>query len=412
MFIVPFSIYLLSILLFRQDSSGFSRNKLLMIIGFASLFQIILLFTDVSLSDDIYRFYYEGKGLINGVNPYVTPIQEFPNNLKDQYFAKVNNAHVTSPYPPLAVLLFASLYLFFPNPIIYRICFSLSFLVSILGCYKLIEPENKWKLVIYAWNPLLHLETANGSHFDALVVLMIIASLWCLKSEKFSLAGFFLVLGFLLKYYPILLAIIFWKQFDKRGLTIIFAGISIYSSFVLLNPSLIQGLLIYSDTWYFNASMLWIVYEILGYFLLSKILVGLAFLIILTNFAVKQPLDNDTSYRYALIIMGSFLLLQPVFHPWYFFWLFPFLIIDNRINFSWIILSGTLIFSYHVYILYDSIGIWVESNMFRMIEYIPFFIILLLEIWGQSRINQRFYSFRISKISNKCQIFNRKNSRN
>ncbi|MFX1508068.1 MAG: hypothetical protein ACFFDC_18440, partial [Promethearchaeota archaeon] len=172
LFFLPFSVYLFSIFWSRHESSGFSRNKLLIIIVFALIFQVVILFTNVSLSDDIYRFYYEGKGLVNGINPYVTPLQEYPDNLKDHHFEGVNNPHVTSPYPPLAILIFAILYLISPNPIIYRICFSFSFLISILGCYKIINPEAKWKLIIYAWNPLLHIETANGSHFDAIVVLM------------------------------------------------------------------------------------------------------------------------------------------------------------------------------------------------------------------------------------------------
>ncbi len=399
LFFLPFFTYLLAIFLFRRENSGFSRNTLLIIIGFAIVFQIIILSTNVSLSDDIYRFFYEGKGLVNGVNPYLTPIEEFPDNLKDQYYEKVNNANVPSPYPPLTIFLFAILYLVFPNPFIFRICFSFCFLVSMLVSYKLISPQAKWKLIIYAWNPILHIETANGSHFDAIVILMIAISLWYMNSERFSRAGFFLVLGFLLKYYPIFLVFAFWKQLGKRGLAIIFAGVISYSLFVFLNPSLIQGLLIYSDDWYFNASVFWILYEIINNFLLSKILVVIVFTSILSIIVIRPQIECNTTYRYAIIIIGSFLLLQPVFHPWYFFWLFPFLILDDRMNLSWIILSGTLILSYHVYGLYDTVGIWVESNLFRVVEYIPYYIILIFEIWGINIINKKFSPLKLSTTS-------------
>lgn len=404
LFFLPFFTYLLTIFLFRHDNSGFSRFKLFIIIGFAFIFQVIILSTNVSLSDDIYRFFYEGKGLVNGVNPYVTPIEEFPLNLRDQYYDKVNNPHVTSPYPPLALILFAILYLIFPNPFIYRFCFSFGFLVSMFVCYKLISPQAKWKLIIYAWNPILHIETANGSHFDAIIVLVIIITLWCLNSKRLSSAGFFLLLGFLLKYYPIFLVFAFWKQLGKRGLAIIFAGVFFYSFLVLLNPSLIQGLLVYSDDWYFNASFFWLVYVILNNFLLSKILVGIVFISILSIIAIRPQVDHNTSYRYALTIIGSFILLQPVFHPWYFFWLFPFMIIDNRMNLSWIILSGSLILSYHVYGLYDTVGIWVESNLFRVIEYLPFYIILIFEVLGLNIINRKPFSPKLSTTYNKLKV--------
>jgi hypothetical protein len=365
---------------------------------FALIFQIIILITNVSLSDDIYRFYYEGKGLVNGINPYVTPLQEYPDNLKDPYFEEVNNPHVTSPYPPLAILIFAVLYLISPNPIIYRICFSFGFLVSILGCYKIIDPEAKWKLIIYAWNPLLHIETANGSHFEALVVSMIILMILFLKTGRPTTAGFFLVLGFLMKYYPIFLVFAFWKQFNKRGLIIIFVGVFSYILLVLVNPFLIQGLIIYSEDWYFNASIFWLVYELLNYFFLSKIIMGVVFLIILIIVAFNPQYDQNSVNKSAVIIIGSLLLLQPVFHPWYIFWLFPFLIIDNRINLSWILLSGTLILSYYVYILYDTIGIWVESNLIRIIEYLPFFSVLIFEKWVYDRIKHKKFSALSEKM--------------
>ncbi|MFW9903557.1 MAG: glycosyltransferase family 87 protein [Candidatus Thorarchaeota archaeon] len=400
LFFLPFSVYLFSIFLSRHESSGFSKYTLLIIIVFALIFQVVILFTNVSLSDDIYRFYYEGKGLVNGINPYVTPVQEFPDNLKDQYFEEVNNPYVTSPYPPLAIFIFAVLYLISPTPIIYRICFSLSFLVSVLGCYKIIDPETKWKLIIYAWNPLLHIETANGSHFDVIVALMIIIMLLCLKAERLATAGFFLVLGFLLKYYPILLVFAFWKQYEKRGLVIIFIGVLSYVLLVLVNPFLIQGLIIYLEDWYFNASIFWLVYALLNYFLLSKIIVGITILIILTIIAFKSQIDYISSYRSAVIIIGSLLLLQPVFHPWYIFWLFPFLIIDNKMNLSWIFLSGTLVLSYHVYILYDTIGIWIESNLIRMTEYLPFFSVLIFENWVFDRIKHK----KVSELSNKMKL--------
>ncbi|MFX0182229.1 MAG: glycosyltransferase 87 family protein [Candidatus Hodarchaeota archaeon] len=402
-FFFPFTAFLLITFLIRHiyDINTNSNFFLLIIFIFATIFQIVILLTEVTLSDDIYRFFEEGKAITHGINPYITPIEDFPSYPKDPYIDQVNNANVTSPYPPLALLLFAFLYLIYPNPIIYRLFFSVGFLISILFFNRIISHKNKWKLIIYAWNPLLHLETANGSHFEAIVVLLVLMSLLSLKSKQHEISGFFLILGFLLKYYPIFLVFPFWKQLGRRGLTVIFTGVFLYALFVVLNPFLIHGLLVYSNEWYFNASIFWLVYELLGNFFLSKILVGIVFTILLSIIAVKTQVDITTSYRYAIFVIGSFLLLQPVFHPWYIFWLFPFLIIDNRMNLSWIFLSGTLILSYHVYILYDTIGIWVESNLLRMIEYIPFFGLLIFEIWDLRRINQEYSTFKFSIISKK-----------
>lgn len=391
LFFLPFFIYLFAIFLFKHENSRFSRSKLLIILGFAFIFQIIILFTNVSLSDDIYRFFYEGKGLVNGVNPYITPIEEFPDNLRDSYYDKVNNPHITSPYPPLALLLFAILYLIFPNPFIYRVCFSFGFLVSMLVFYKLVSPNSKWKLIIYAWNPLLHLETANGSHFEAIVVLLVMLALWSLYSERFSTAGVFLLLGFLLKYYPLFLIVVYWKKLGKKGLTVFFSGVFLYCLLVILYPYTVFGVLIYAETWYFNASIFWVIVQITQSFFLTKIILGGIFIILLCFITLKSNKEAMVSLpTMAYAVIGIFLLFQPSFHPWYVFWVFPFVLLDKKSNYSWILLSGLLVFSYHVYIAYDTVQIWTESIFLRFIEYFPFYTCLAIE--NRVSISKLYYS--------------------
>ncbi|MHA1967678.1 MAG: glycosyltransferase 87 family protein [Candidatus Hodarchaeales archaeon] len=381
LFFLPFFSYLGAIFLIKKrNNSELRNNQSLIIVVFAVFYQIILLLTNVTLSDDLFRFYYEAKAIVNGINPYYTSIDSFPIALRDQFFDNVNNPDVTSPYPPFALLIFTALYLVLKDPLIYRLIFSMSFITSIIVIYRIIPIKDRWKLIIYAWNPLLHLETANGSHFDPLVVLIVLLAIWALKSDKPVLAGFLFLLAFLTKFYPILLLSAFYKQLGKRGLIVFFIGFSAYVSLILLNLIGIQGLLTYVDEWYFNASMFWLLFELTKDFILSKIIVGGVFLSILFIVTLKSQNDLNTSYRHAFIIIGSLLLLQPVFHPWYIFWLFPFLLLEEKMKLSWIILSGTLIFSYHVYRLFDSLGIWVESNLFRVIEYLPFYFIQIFEI--------------------------------
>ncbi|MHA2347600.1 MAG: hypothetical protein ACXACP_12845, partial [Candidatus Hodarchaeales archaeon] len=79
-------------------------------------------------------------------------------------------------------------------------------------------------------------------------------------------------------------------------------------------------------------------------------------------------------------ILGALIILQPTFHPWYLLWLFPFILMDTeRIKWSWILLTGLVILSYNVYILYDTVGIWKESVIIRLIEYLPFYGLFIYE---------------------------------
>lgn len=399
-FFIPFSSFLLSVFLIRHS---YNVNKkpnyfLLIIFIFATIFQIVILLTKVTLSDDIYRFFEEGKAIVHGINPYITPIEDFPSYLKDPYIDHVNNANVTSPYPPFALILFAILYFIYPDPIIYRLCFSFGFLISILFFNKIIPYKNKWKLIIYAWNPLLHLETANGSHFDALVVLLVIIAIWALSSERPALAGGFFLLSFLLKYYPLFLVVIYWKHLKRSGLTIFLCGLAVYGLLIVTEPQLIGGVLIFSQSWYFNASIFWLLVQFVQNFLISKFILGIFFILILSKQALLPNNEPEPSPVKALIIIGLFLLVSPTFHPWYIFWIFPFVLLDNKFNFSWILLTGLLVFSYHVYITYDIIRKWVESDIIRVVEYIPFYLVLILENRGSIReFFQKLQTWYISK---------------
>jgi len=399
-FFFPFSAFLLATFLIRHtyDINTKSNYFLPIIFIFATIFQIVILLTEVTLSDDIYRFFEEGKAIVHGINPYITPIEDFPSYLKDPYIDHVNNANVTSPYPPLALLLFAILYFIFPDPIIYRLCFSVGFLISILFFNKIISYKNKWKLIIYAWNPLLHLETANGSHFDALVVLLVMIATWALSSERPATAGGFFLLSFLLKFYPLFLVVIYWKHLKRSGLTIFLSGLAVYGLFIVVEPRLIGGVLIFGQSWYFNANIFWLLVQFIRNFLISKIIVGILFIFVLARLAFLPNNEPEPSPAKALTVIGLFLLFSPTFHPWYIFWIFPFVLLDNKFNFSWILLSGLLVFSYHVYIMYDITREWVESDIIRLAEYIPFYIVLFLENRGIIReFFQKFQAWCISK---------------
>jgi len=285
-----------------------------LILFFAALFQILILFTEISLSDDVYRFYLEGKAIIYGINPYFTSIDKFPPTLFDEYLTKVNNPHVTSPYPPFALIIFSVLYYIFPHPFTYQICFSIGFLASIVVCSKLLPVENKWKLIIYAWNPLLHLETANGAHFDSLVVLFVMLAIWGVYLERFATAGGFFLLAFLLKYYPLFFVVVYWKHLGKRGLSIFLSGLVLYGIYVSFVPQALLGILTYTETWYFNASVFWVLVQLIPNFFLAKIVLGGLFILILIRLALGSNKAAEPSPAIALMVIGLFLLFLPVFH--------------------------------------------------------------------------------------------------
>ena len=78
------------------------------ILSVALVLRLLFLFAPPQLSDDIYRYLWDGSNLLRGVNPYaaapsaITP----PPELKAVH-AKINHPDYVTIYPPAAQLVFA-----------------------------------------------------------------------------------------------------------------------------------------------------------------------------------------------------------------------------------------------------------------------------------------------------------------
>jgi hypothetical protein len=340
----------------------------------------------ITLSDDVYRFFLEGKAILNGYNPYHIPLNDLPAHITGDYLAKANNTSLVSPYPPLALFMFTILAIIFNNPNNFRIAFSLAFILAILVIRNLLSKDSEWKIVVFAWNPLLLLETVSGSHFDVLVVLIIAIGLVSIHNKNSLIAAISFLGAFFLKYYAIVFIILYWKRFTRRCKGLIAVSITVYCLWILIDPNLIYGIIEYARIWYFNASIVWLISETPLSLLQSKILVGIVFIILFAYLTMKTQKTEEKIHEIAGLIIGIFLLLQPTFHPWYIFWIFPFILIDRpKVFWSWIALTGLLILSYDSYILYDQYGIWYQSTLNRILIYIPFYIIFIYEFVFKGR---------------------------
>ncbi|MHA2054612.1 MAG: hypothetical protein ACW99F_13560 [Candidatus Hodarchaeales archaeon] len=379
-FFFPFILYLASIELARKFSIQMTKKNLMITVLVATLIQIIVLSTKISLSDDIYRFLFEGKMIIHGLNPYHTSLDSVNGLISSSNLMKINNSSITSPYPPLILIFFAFLNLLNSDVITFRISFSLAFILSIILLNYLLPKNMSWKLIIYAWNPLILLETGNGLHFEVIILVVIIFALIALENNHPTFAALGFLMAFFLKYYLIFPIVLFWKHFGLKGQILISLGLGSYILAVLFDPNMISGLLIFANDWYFNASIFWILDGLITNPIFSKLILGTVFITLLAFYSLKAFQEEELPYKYTSIILMALIILQPTFHPWYLLWLFPFILMDTeRIRWSWILLSGLVILSYNVYILYDTVGIWKESNIIRLIEYLPFYGLFIYE---------------------------------
>src|SRR5919106_5531001 len=86
-----------------------SRSTFLIVIAFAVLFRLSILFAPPYLSDDIYRYIWDGRVQAAGINPYryVPSAPELAQLRDEAIYQKINRRNYAHPiYPPLAEVLF------------------------------------------------------------------------------------------------------------------------------------------------------------------------------------------------------------------------------------------------------------------------------------------------------------------
>jgi alpha-1,6-mannosyltransferase len=394
-FWLPFTIYLLTIWWISKRKEKFSGKIPAIIIFFALLFQVTLLPSPLPLSNDIYRYYWDGKVINHGFNPYAyTPDAEELRPLRDSYWQKVNNKPVQTMYPPLSQAVFSAAYFIFPGLFTLRL---FSVLFHLLSVWVIILILKKFGMdirysIIYAWSPLAALEFANSGHIDSLAILLTLVSFLLLMNKRSWISSAVLALAVLSKIFPLLFAGLFFPRWGKKG-TFIFAImiIAAYSPFLRGGVKLFEGFSFFVQMGSFNGSLFPLLLAGLGRWMgegkslmISQTMVLLAFICLLIYlFWRLRPYkeDNLLLWRYSFWLTGTFLLLSPTMHPWYLTWVLPFLCFFR--SKGWILLTGTAILARSVYIGYDLKGIWEEIWWVKLCEYVPPYLFLFYEWFGR-----------------------------
>ncbi len=208
----------LSTLAWAEFNRGLSPK---IIWGGAIIFRVLLLFTSPTLSDDVYRYMWDGYVANNNVSPYAYPIDSPALDFLDTpQRALANNAWMASPYLPVAQYLFATLtWLFPPTPLAFQITMiSLDLLNGVL-LVKLLRVVGlpDFRVLLYLWNPLAIVEIAHSAHIDAWMIFLALLATWFTfwpkPHKSFSyFAPITLALSTLTKALPVLfLPVLFWR---------------------------------------------------------------------------------------------------------------------------------------------------------------------------------------------------------
>lgn len=323
----------------------------------ACLVRLPLLTWPPTLSDDVYRYVWEGRVWLAGFSPFAfAPDAAELAFLRDADWSRVNHRSVSSVYPPLAQLLFV---LFSGIGV-----WGIKLVMAAADCVTAAllwrrSPRSGW---LWALLPLPAVESAANGHLEAVGVLLVVLAL---RGSDF--AAF---LAAMLKGLPAILLV------RRPPRTWLFYGVLGVLAFVpLLGEGFTRGLRTYEASWTFNAGVYGSIAWLLGDGLLARrLLLGVGMVIV-----VLAVLRLRSPARVALWTFGAFVVLSPTVHPWYVLWPLGVAVwLGER---AWVALAALVPLAYLVIGTLDPFGVWHESLWVRFVEWVPFGVLLGWDAW-------------------------------
>ncbi|MCX2741090.1 glycosyltransferase family 87 protein [Pontibacter anaerobius] len=369
----------------------------------AIFFRLIFLFATPALSDDYFRFVWDGRLLAAGQNPYLYLPQYFMQpeaplvpGLTQELFAQLNSQGYYSVYPPVsqAVFWLAAL----PSPqsvtgsvVVMRLILLLAEAGSVLLLWRLLRkmalPEKH--VLLYALNPLVILELVGNLHFEALMIFFLLLALYQLFYHRLVWSGFAFGLAIGTKllplmFLPFVLRRLGWRQFILYGTVVLITVVAQFAP--LINQDVLQHIFqsldLYFQRFEFNASVYyllrWLGFRLAGYNLISILgpLLSLVTLVTILSMASVKKLGSVRRLAgYMAAALTVYLLLSTTVHPWYLSTLLALTVMSHfRFAITW---SGLAMLSYAAY----RTPTYHEDLLLVTLEYTMVLLWLMVELY-------------------------------
>lgn len=354
-------------------------SALIIILASGILIRLELLPSPSTLSDDVYRYQWDGRVQREGLNPYAV----YPNSpdldwLQNPDHPEPPGEEIPTTYPPLSEFAYR---LIETVPGYKRVSTlldlaSIAVLMMLLSAMKL--PLHR--VLAYAWNPTILIAFALSGHFDSLAVVMLLTALLFLLTNRPKLSAGALALAFLSKFFPILLLPTFLKRtrLAYAGLFLIIV-IAFYLPFASAGLHLFGGLKNYAKDWENNDSLFRLLFFIVRSRFVAKLVAGLILLGAIGYLAKKRAAPLWSS----LVLTAGVLLLSPTAFPWYFTWSIPFLCFYPSA--AWLLMSVTTVLAYAPAIVFGAGEPLKSSLLMLSLEYGPVYVWLVYYWWAARR---------------------------
>lgn len=383
-----------------------ARPALASIFASAAVMMALLVFTRPSLSDDMYRYVWDGRVQAAGVSPYRYPpaAAELQGLRDNAVWRFINRKPAVTVYPPGAELAFAALWRIIPDSVRwFQIAMASSALLAgglLVGLLRDLG-RSPARVAIYLWAPLLIFETAHGAHVDALILPLLVGAWWARVRNKDALVGVLLGVATAIKLYPAMLLPALWRPTDRRGRWTMPAAFLLtlaacYAPYVRREGSAVLGFLPDYFSERFNmglAALLIPQLKALGvdpdHGILALTALALAAIALWT--VLRPAPDGETALRRSIWLIGAFTLLTQNLFSWYMLWVLPLVAIfvqPGRLLglradawSGWWLFCGLIALSYTIFVTGHPMP-WAAWA-----QYLPLYGLLLVD--GSRRLRRR-----------------------
>jgi hypothetical protein len=357
------------------------------------------------LSDDIFRYVWEGELLTRGVSPFAFApdhssleglAQEMP-----EIHRQINHPGISAAYPPVtqaacALVMALQHHVEVGGVFMMRLFFTLCDLLVMWPLVALLRRAGKplGMVVAWAWSPLVVTEFAGSGHFDSLGILLLLGSLalLCRSAGARSRMGHTLLAGaILVKYIPLLALPLAIRDRRPvlRGLGVLaLVALAFLPAFLLEGGS--SGLFSALGNYGLNWQSSGIVHPHLAQWFDSQFAqdgswtdarrlvrgsLGATWLLV-AAWVWFRRMDPVAATG---VLLGLFLVLSPTLHPWYVTWIVPFIALGRGRPWScpWTWLALTIPLTYVTLELWKREALWQQLPVVQAVIAIPVLLLML-----------------------------------